>query len=172
MPAGELIDWSFLGSQRAFLPSAQSYEKFRIIAEGFRSGKTTALCRAGILLSHTVPDNLGFLGRASGKDMETTLYETFFNEVCPPSLILDIKKVGQTGRNVIIKSTDPRKPSRIYMDYIIDRSTGKSHVAGMNLGWFGVSQAEEIGRDDFHKLVGRLSRDVPRTFGILEANAM
>ena len=162
--------WSFLGSQRSFLPSQASTEELRAIGAGYRSGKTTILCRAGVLLSHFVPDNLGFLGRASGKDMENTLYETFFNQVCPPSLILDAKKLGQTGRMVTLRSTDPRRPSRIYMDYIIDREAGKAHFAGGDWGWFGVSQAEEITRDDFNKLLGRLSRRVPRNYALLEFN--
>ena len=102
--------------------------------------------------------------------MENTLYETFFNEVCPSSYILDQKKIGQTGRMVVLRSTDPRRPSRLYMDYITDREAGRSHFAGGNWGFFGVSQAEEITRDDFNKLLGRLSRKVPRNYALLECN--
>ena len=90
--------WSFLGSQLAFLPTKSSTEELRCLSAGWRAGKSVALCRAALLLSHRIPDNFGFLGRASGKDMENTLYETFFNEVCPSSYILDQKKIGQTPR--------------------------------------------------------------------------
>ena len=162
-----------LPSQRAYLPSKDSFEKHRCLMAGFRAGKSRVLCTAGILLSHFCPNNFGFLGRASGKDLKQTLIQTFFDEVCPPALIVGKpKSIGQSGLEVTLRSIDPARPSKIYFDYIIDRQEGKFHLAGGNWGWFGISQVEEIQRADYMKLVGRLSRAVPRTFALSEGNQL
>jgi len=129
---------------------------------GWGVGKTRTLCLAGFLLSHYVPDNFGFIGRASGKDLHTTTIKTFFDEICPPEYIVGKpKRVGQSGLLVTIKCDPNQFPgatSQVYFDYIIDRVTGRSHLAGGNWGWFGVDQVEEINRPDWVKLKGRLRR--------------
>lgn len=126
---------------------------------GWRAGKTRILCTAGMLLSYLIPDNFGFIGRASGKDLHSTTIPTFFDEVCPSDMIVGKpKKIGQSGLEVVLRSRYPGRTSKIYFDYIIDRQTGKSHLAGGNWGWFGVDQLEEIQRANWHKLMGRLSR--------------
>lgn len=134
-------------------------ETERVDMGGWRAGKTRILCTAGMLLSYLVPDNFGFIGRASGKDLHSTTIPTFFDEVCPSDMIVGRpKKVGQSGLEVVLRSRYPGRTSKIYFDYIIDRQTGKSHLAGGNWGWFGVDQLEEIQRANWHKLMGRLSR--------------
>jgi len=131
-------------------------------AEGLwhaNSGKTRALCTASVFLSYLIPDNYGFIGRASGKDLHSTTIQTFFDEVCPPEMVVGKpRKMGQSGLEVILRTRYEGYTSKIYFDYIIDRSTNRSHLAGGNWGWFGVDQMEEIGRGDWHKLMGRLSR--------------
>jgi len=70
------------------------------------------------------------------------------------------RKVGQSGLEVVLKC-HPKfngATSKIYFDYIIDKQSKRSHLAGGNWGWFGVDQLEEIQRGDWHKLMGRLSR--------------
>lgn len=153
------LNVSLLGSQKAWLYGT---EHERMLDGGWGVGKTHTLCLAGFLLSHNVPDNFGFIGRASGKDLHTTTIKSFFDDVCPPEFIVGKpKKVGQSGLIVTIKCDPMRFPgatSQIYFDYIIDKQTGKSHLAGGNWGWFAVDQAEEISRADWVKLKGRLRR--------------
>ena len=79
-----------LKSQREWLFSG---EQERMLMGGWRAGKTRIGCTAGLLLSNLIPDNLGFIGRASGKDLHSTTIQTFFDEVCPPELIVDRKSV-------------------------------------------------------------------------------
>lgn len=150
---------SLLGSQKEWLYAP---EHERVLMGGWRAGKTFTLCTAGLLLSHHIPDNLGFLGRASGKDLHTTTVKTFFDDVCPSDLIVGKpKRIGQSGLLVTILCDQTKFPgatSQIYLDYILDRQSGKSHLAGGNWGWFGVDQIEEITRADWVKLKGRLSR--------------
>ena len=150
-----------LGSQKAWL---YGQEQERVHMAGWRAGKSFEGCLAGLLLSHYVPDNYGFIGRASGKDLHSTTQKTFFDEVCPSDLIVGKpKKIGQSGLEVVIRCDQRQFPgatSKIYFDYIIDRSQGKSHLAGGNWGWFLVDQLEEIQRADWMKLKGRLSRTV------------
>lgn len=136
-------------------------ETERVDMGGWRAGKTKILCTAGWLLSYLVPDNYGFIGRASGKDLHSTTIQTFFDESCPPELIVGKpRKVGQSGLEVILRC-HPKfggATSKVYFDYIIDKQSKRSHLAGGNWGWFGVDQLEEIARGDWHKLMGRLSR--------------
>jgi hypothetical protein len=136
-----------------------SPETERVDMGGWRAGKTRILCTAGMLLSYLVPDNFGFIGRASGKDLHSTTIPTFFDEVCPSDMIVGRpRKVGQSGLEVVLKTRYEGRTSKIYFDYIVDRQTKKSHLAGGNWGFFGVDQMEEIERGDWHKLMGRLSR--------------
>jgi len=145
-----------LPSQKCFMLSPA---RERMMMAGWRWGKTRILCTTGVLLSYLIPDNLGFIGRASAKDLHSTTLKTFFDEVCPPEMIVGKpRKIGQSGTEVTLRTRFPGYTSKIYFDYIIDKSSGKSHLAGGNWGWFGVDQVEEINRADWHKLMGRLSR--------------
>lgn len=145
-----------LPSQKAWLYSPETE---RFLMGGWRAGKTRVLCTAGLLLSYLIPDNYGFIGRASAKDLQSTTLLTFLDEVCPPEMIIGKpRKIGQSGTEVVLKTKFPGYTSKVYFDYIVDKQSGKSHLAGGNWGWFGVDQLEEIQRGDWHKLLGRLSR--------------
>jgi hypothetical protein len=145
-----------LGSQRAWLLGTQ---KHRAMGGGFRLGKTFSLCLGGMLVSYLMPGNKGFIGRAVGKDLAQTTIQTFFDEVCPSEMLVGKpRKVGQFGMECYLKTVIPGRTSHVYFDYITDRQSGKFHLAGGNWGWFAVDQAEEIGRNDYMKLVSRLSR--------------
>jgi len=125
---------------------------------GFRAGETRIGCFAGVLLSYLVPDNFGFIGRASAKDLQTTTLKTF-HEVCPEDMIVGKpKRVGQTGLIYKLRTREVGRTSEIYFDYIIDKQSGKMHLAGGDWGWFFADQVEEIGRADWGKLTSRLSR--------------
>lgn len=134
-------------------------ETERVFMAGWRMGKTRILCTTGMLLSYLVPNNLGFIGRASGKDLHSTTIPTFLDEACPPEMLVGKpRKVGQSGLEITLRTRFDGIYSKIYFDYIIDKQTKRSHLAGGNWGWFGVDQMEEIARADWHKLMGRLSR--------------
>lgn len=149
-----------MSETRYFSPSQKAFmfgvPKQRMLMGGWRGGKTTAGINAGLLLSYHFPGNVGFIGRASAQDLTESTMKTF-DEFCPPEWIIKSRKIGQAGREVWIRSKDPQKPSRLIFNYIVDRQSGKSHIAGMNLGWFLVDQVEEIQRADWIKLTGRLS---------------
>lgn len=145
-----------LPSQKLWMYSPETE---RVDMGGWRAGKSRVLCTAGMLLSYLIPDNFGFIGRASGKDLHSTTIQTFFDEVCPPEMVVGKpRKVGQSGLEVVLRTRYEGYTSKIYFDYIVDKQSGKSHLAGGNWGWFGVDQLEEIKRGDWHKLMGRLSR--------------
>lgn len=151
----EALTHHLLGSQSEYMFSP---EKEKCIAAGWRQGKTRIGCLTGIILSHYIPDNLGFIGRATGKDLKESTLQTF-EEVCPPSLFARPPRgYGQQGKEYFIRSTDPNRPSRIFADYIVDKASNKAHIAGGNWGWFMIDQGEEIKHADYLKLLGRLSR--------------
>lgn len=148
----------------SLLPSQQEFilapEVQRAYGSGFRAGKTVALCRAAVLLSYFVPNNSGFIGRAVGKDLQQTTFQTFMDEVCPPELIVGRpRKVGSFGQEVYLRTNKPPVTAKIYFDHIVDRQTGRFHLAGGNWGWCGTDQGEEIERSHHLKLISRLSRN-------------
>ena len=155
-----------LGSQAEYLFSP---EKEKVLAAGFRAGKTRIGCLGATLLSYYIPDNLGFIGRASGKDLKETTLQTF-EEVCPPSLFAARPKgYGQQGKIYYIKSRDPNRPSKIICDYVVDKQSGKFHAAGGNWGFFLLDQGEEVAHKDYLKLLSRLSRG-KKTFALSNIN--
>src|SRR5947209_14097861 len=72
-------------------------------------------------------DLFGFIGRAFAKDLPMTTLKTFY-EVFPPEMLIGKpKRIGQTGLIFKICSKDPALPSEIYLDYILDKQSGRSH---------------------------------------------
>lgn len=140
--AGEL-----LGSQRAWLYDPAST---KMLAAGWRSGKTRILCVHGLLCSAAIPGNRGLIGRYTATDLEDWVIPMFF-EVCPPSWIK--KYVQDKGRKAVIL----RNNSVIYFRHIHDPNPKRSHLAGGSLGWAGIDQCEELTESDYLKIAGRLS---------------
>lgn len=134
-------------------------ETERVLMGGWRAGKTRIGCLTTLLCSYLIPNNLWFIGRASGKDLHSTTIQTFFDEVCPSEMIVGKpKKIGQQGLEVVLRTKYEGHTSKVYFDYIMDKQTNRSHLAGGNWGGFLVDQVEEINRAAWHKLLGRLSR--------------
>ena len=132
---------------------------------------TSHLLRTAILLSYFIPNNEGFVGRATGESLKNFVVDPFMDKICPPELIVGRpESIGKNGLSVRLRTVDPARTSKLTFNYIHDPQTGKFHLGGGDWGFFCVSQAEEITREEYMKLVGRLSRPVPRTFALSESN--
>lgn len=147
-----------LPSQRAFIYAP---ERFSMIASGFGSGKSHALCTKGLLLSAAVPGNVGYFLCYRGVDVEKRLMPIFFDEVCPKAWV---KKYYKKTRTAVLRNN-----SVVSFEHLHDASAGsgsKTRKIGANLGWFGLDQAEEAQVEHWDAMISRLRLPrVPKKFG-------
>ena len=141
-----------------------STSKFSCFSGGFGSGKTVAGCLRSLLLSQA-PGNFGLVGRLTYPELRDTTRKTFF-EICPPEYY-DESHGGQW------------KPSENYLrlvngSEIIFRhldNVSEKELLSLNLGWFFIDQAEEVGEGVFRILQSRLRLNtVPNRFGFVICN--
>lgn len=147
--------------QSEFITSAARYSCF---SGGFGSGKTVAGCLRSLLLSQ-FPGNFGLIGRLTYPELRDTTRKSFF-EICPPEYY-DEAHGGQW------------KPSENYLrlvngSEIIFRhldNVSEKELLSLNLGWFFIDQAEEVGGDVFRILQSRLRLNtVPNRYGFVICN--
>lgn len=147
--------------QTEFITSTAKYSCF---SGGFGSGKTYAGNLRALLLSQ-FPGNRGLIGRLTYPELRDTTRKTFF-EVCPPEYY-DEAHGGQW------------KPSENYLrlvngSEIIFRhldNVSEKELLSLNLGWFFIDQAEEVGGGIFQTLQSRLRLNtVPNRYGFVVCN--
>lgn len=147
--------------QTEFITSIAKYSCF---SGGFGSGKTYAGCLRALLLSQ-FPGNRGLVGRLTYPELRDTTRKTFF-EVCPPEYY-DEAHGGQW------------KPSENYLKLvngseIIFRhldNVSEKELLSLNLGWFFIDQAEEVGGGIWTTLQSRLRLGaVPNRYGFVVCN--
>ena len=147
--------------QSEFITSTAKYSCF---SGGFGSGKTYAGNLRALLLSQ-FPGNRGLIGRLTYPELRDTTRKTFF-EVCPPEYY-DEAHGGQW------------KPSENYLrlvngSEIIFRhldNVSEKELLSLNLGWFFIDQAEEVGGGIFQTLQSRLRLGtVPNRYGFIVCN--
>jgi PBSX family phage terminase large subunit len=141
-----------------------STKKFSCFSGGFGNGKTTAGCLKGIALSQ-YPGNFGLVGRLTYPELRDTTRRSFF-ELCPPEYYA--KEHGGEWRrseNHLILANGSEVIFR-HLDTIAEKE-----LLSLNLGWFYIDQAEEIGEKLFLVLQSRLRKaNVPRRFGFITCN--
>lgn len=162
------------GSQRSFInfpQRGQCDRRYTIYQEmiegGWASGKTWAGIQKMLFLIAKYPKNEVMFARMRGSDLEKTLIPEFFKQ-CPDGWIQRVHKRGQTGQIVYF-----RNGSIAYFQHIRDASAKgtKTRRTGHNLGAFLVEQAEEISREEWVALNGRLRNNrVPIRFALGNAN--
>lgn len=147
--------------QTEFITSTARYSCF---SGGFGSGKTVAGCLRSLVLSQ-YPGNRGLIGRLTYPELRDTTQKSFF-EACPPEMY-DEAQGGQW------------KPSENYLrlvngSEIIFRhldNVSEKELLSLNLGWFFIDQAEEVGDQVFRILQSRLRLNtVPNRYGFVICN--
>src|SRR5579872_571452 len=130
------------------------------------SGKTHAVLTKGLILSAIFPGNVGAFLCYRGSDAEKRLWTPFLEDVCPPRWI---KKVNKNKRIIVLRNN-----SVISFEHIKDSSGGAgtgTRRIGANWGWFGVSQTEEITKEQWDALISRLRLPrAPKKFGFGDMN--
>ena len=135
-----------LPTQRKFHASKA---KYRLLAGGFGSGKTTTLVIECLCELFKYPGNYGVLGRKDlGELKSTTLKELL--DVCPPQLITNHNK-----QDHIIKFING---SELYYMNLDDSRDAVEKIKSLNLGFVAIDQLEEINEPIFLAFQGRLRR--------------
>lgn len=134
---------------------------------GFGAGKTKALVWDVVDRCMATPGHRIALLRDTMGDLQDSTMQTFFEE-CPAELIYvyrrkDAKVIMQNGSEVLFRSFRAYKQS--------PRNQNESKIKSLNLGGFGVDEANEITKAEFLMLHGRLRLDTVRDhFGALVTN--
>ena len=151
-----------LDPQKKFLLDNHPYELF---SGGFGSGKTVALVLKAILLSQMMPGNFGLIGRLTYPELRDTTQKTFF-DFCPPDWY------SQEHGGVWNKSENYLKlynGSEIIFRHL--DTISEKELLSLNLGWFGIDQAEETSESIFQILQSRLRKnEIERRYGFLICN--
>lgn len=146
-------------TQVAFHSSNRKYKGFKG-SKG--SGKTRGLIEECILLCYECPGNRGIIARLDLGDLKETTMQFFF-EFCPEELILERNR---SEHFVVLRSKDPKRPSRIKFAHCKDP---KSFESG-EIGFFGLDESDEIPYETFQTLRTRIRlKGVPH-YGLMAFN--
>ena len=142
-PIGKV--WKLNPSQVRFW---ESKKKVVLFSGGFGCGKSVMLILKAIELALKYPDNFILMGRKTYVELRDSLLKEFF-VICPPELIesfqkseLKIKMVN--GSEIIFRHLD---------------KMAENEIRSLNLGQAFIDQAEDISKEVFLALVGRLRRE-------------
>lgn len=137
--------WELNPSQQRFWDSEAKYVLF---SGGFGCGKSLMLILKAIQLSLQYPKNFSLMGRKTYQELRDSLWKEFFI-ICPEHLIKSVQKAEM--RITFINDSE-----------IIFRHLDKiaeSEIKSMNLGAAFIDQVEDISKEVFLALVGRLRRN-------------
>lgn len=142
--------FNLISAQAGFIKSEARYPAY---VAGWGTGKSTALIARAMILSEKYPNNLGVIFRKEFTDLRDSTIRDFESYTG--------LKVG-SERSVRLPNG-----SEILFRHLEELN----NIQNMNLGWFGIEQAEELETDDqFFKLHGRLRRENVRRTGFVIAN--
>lgn len=136
-----------------------STSPFPLLCGGMGSGKTLAMILKALIHSAT-PNNYGLIGREKLSDLKVSAWKDFF-DICPKRFIAQVNRSEHYVRFT--------NGSEILFRQLADISA--ADIRSLNLGWFAIEQAEEVGERIFLELQGRLRRKEARQRqGFLVAN--
>ena len=145
-PTGEVLNsWELNPSQEKFWDSKR---KFVLFSGGYGCGKSLMLTLKAIDLATRYPGNYILMGRETYPELRDTLLKEFFL-ICPDYLIENYLKAE--GRVIF-----PNKSEIIFRH--LD-TMAESEIRSMNLGAAFIDQAEDVSKEVFDGLRGRLRRD-------------
>lgn len=138
--------------------------RFSCYSGGFGSGKTYAGCVRGLVLSQ-FPNNFGLIGRLTYRELADTTRKTFF-EVCPPDYYDSSRGGKWMPTDNYLRLVNGSEIIFRHMDTVSEKE-----LLSLNLGWFYIDQAEEVGEGVFRTLQSRLRLNrVPTRYGFITCN--
>ena len=138
-------EWELNPSQLKFWTSKKKYVLF---SGGYGCGKSLMLTLKAVDLALKYPKNYILMGRRTYPELRDTLLKEFFNYV-PDALIKDYLKAE--GRVVF------HNDSEIIFRHL--DTIAESEIRSLNLGAAFIDQGEDISKDVFTGLRGRLRRE-------------
>lgn len=128
----------------------QSKNKYRLLAGGFATGKTTTLCLEVIKELMKFPYNYGVLGRKDLQELKSTTLKELL-DILPKELIANHNKSDR-----VIKLING---SELYYMNLDDSREAVEKIKSLNLGFVAIDQLEEISEAVFLAFQGRLRRN-------------
>lgn len=128
----------------------KSKSKYRLLAGGFATGKTTTLCLEVIKELMKYPYNYGVLGRKDLQELKSTTLKELL-DILPKQLIANHNKSDR-----VIKLVNG---SELYYMNLDDSREAVEKIKSLNLGFVAIDQLEEISEAVFLAFQGRLRRN-------------
>lgn len=129
-----------------------SPETLILYGGAMRGGKTAWLCNSGIQLSMKFAGNRGFLCRHEGAELQRSTMEEL-DKWLDPALIRNHNRTYQAIEFI--------NGSKMFYGGLGDDKKAIDRLKSMELGWFGIDQAEETTLSHFLLLCTRLSLNLP-----------
>ena len=162
------LDFSKNKIQQAFMECTARYQCY---SGGFGSGKTTACCAKGIVLSVMMPGNCGLVTRNTYPDLRDSTRKVFFETLNKAAGLLPDADISSHPFVRQWKEAENRMIFKNGSEVLFRHFEEGKIKTGPNLGWFYIDQAEEAPEDVFNALIGRNRRNnVPRQYGMISMN--
>lgn len=146
LDTGEYLkQWNLTESQMKFMLTPKKYVLF---SGGYGCGKSLVLTLKAAELAEKFPNNYILMGRKTYQELRDTLLKEFFNTI-PTQYIAgfsksEMKVTWHNGTQIIFRHLD---------------TIAESEIRSLNLGAAFIDQAEDISKEVFVGLKGRLRRD-------------
>lgn len=144
------IDWASPKQEEAFRYGPAPL----CCSGGFGAAKTYALCLKALYLSDLYPKNRGVIARKVAKELGLTTQSTFF-KLCPPAAYDPAFGGRRADSENYLRLA--HSGSEILWLHLEDQDIDKV-IRGLEINWFILDQAEEIGEDIFDTLLTRIGR--------------
>lgn len=158
------LDYQPFAKQREFHSSRSRY---KLYGGGMGGGKTYALCAEVIMLLSEYAGNRGVIVRKTMTNLRRTTMVTFF-KLCPEELIRSYNQM--TGVVEFVNGS-----VLLFMDADVSKDIELNKLKGLEIGFFGIEEANEVSERVFQILTTRLRWKLPNGteplyFGLLTSN--
>lgn len=141
--------------------------KFLLFGGSMGSGKSYFLCAEAIRNAMQFEGNRLVIVRKETSVIKRTILVTFF-QICPPAII---KSYNQSSLTVHFINGS----QLIFMEANASKDPNLNKIKGLEIGWFGIDEANEVSREVYNVLKSRLrwvlpNGGIPRYEGRLTSN--
>lgn len=141
--------------------------KFLLFGGAMGSGKSYFLCGEAVRNAMQFAGNRLVIVRKETSVIKRTILITFF-QICPPEIILNFNQSSLTVTFI-------NGSQLLFMEANVSKDPNLNKIKGLEIGWFGIDEANEVGREVYNVLKSRLrwvlpDGSLPRYEGRLTSN--